>query len=139
MDELTSRGEILDLKTARDISARRFSGDFYRYHYDVKLGLYQRWTRRLFDLSEVPDHLLLVENQAPFDRTLAPRVDGVPISIPQPVLDRGADKGLRWLEKIRECMESGEWPGIDVEPDWTLQTPTWEMDEEQEQEMIFDD
>jgi hypothetical protein len=123
------------LKTSRDISERRFSSDFNRYHYDVKLGLYQRWTRRLFDLPEVPVYLLLVENQPPHDVTMAPRVNGEPIPIPQAVLDRGADKGLRWLEKIRECVESGVWPGIDVEPDWTLQTPTWEMGTDEDDDL----
>jgi exodeoxyribonuclease VIII len=134
VDYLSSRGEILDLKTSRDISERRFSSDFYRYHYDVKLGLYQRWTRRLFDLPEVPVYLLLVENQPPHDVTMVPRVNGTPIGIPQPVLERGADKGLRWLEQIAGCIKEDCWPGIDVEPDWTLQTPTWEMDDEELQE-----
>ena len=104
----------------------------------MKLGLYQRWASRLIDSPGLPVYLLLIENQPPHDVTMAPRVNGEPIPIPQPVLDRGADKGLRWLEKIRECVERDEWPGIDHEPDWVLQTPSWEMDDD-EPEIQFND
>jgi hypothetical protein len=130
LDYLATNHAIIDLKSSRDISERRFSADFYRYHYDVKLGLYQRWASRLIDSPGLPVYLLLVENQPPHDVTMFPRVNGEPIPIPQPVLDRGADKGLRWLEKIQECLERDEWPGVDVNPDATLMTPSWEMDDD---------
>jgi exodeoxyribonuclease VIII len=130
LDYLANSHAILDLKSSRDISERRFSADFYRYHYDVKLGLYQRWASRLIESPELPVYLVLIENQVPHDVTMFPRVNGEPIPIPQPVLDRGADKGLRWLEKIKECLERDEWPGVDVNPDATLLTPSWEMDDD---------
>ncbi len=69
---------------------------------------------------------------------MVPRIDGVAVPIPQAVLDRGADKGRRWLDQIRQCVESGKWPGIDGDPNWTLQTPTREMDDD-EPEILVDD
>lgn len=132
LDFLSNYPGIVDLKSARNITERAFSRAFYDYAYDVKLGLYQRWAKRLLDRKELPVYVLLVGNSAPFDVTMITRVGGVPIPLPQAVLDRGADKGLRWLEQIAKCLERGDWPGIDGVPDWTLQTPVWEMIEESE-------
>ncbi len=123
---------ILDVKTARDIDERRFSAAFYRYHYDVKLGLYQRWLQRLLNVAHIPVYLLVVENQGPWDCAMVPRSGGDVVSISDAVLERGAAKGLAWIERIKACIESDEWPGIDAAPDWTLQTPVWEMDDEDE-------
>jgi hypothetical protein len=139
MDYLSNLPAILDLKTARSIAERPFSRAFYDYGYDLKLGLYQRWAKRLLGISELPVYTLLVENGPPFDVTMIPRVKGEPIPLPQPVLDRGVEKGLAILKKIGECIKSGVWPGIDGEPDWTLQTPVWEMDEESPDEVRFDE
>jgi hypothetical protein len=124
---------ILDVKTAREIDERNFSRAFYRYHYDVKLGLYQRWLQRLMDVPNIPVYLLIVENQGPWDCAVVPRSAGEPAPIPDAVLMRGADKGLRWIERIKACLESDEWPGQGDVDDWVLQTPVWEMDEELEE------
>lgn len=131
---------ILDLKTAREIDERNFSRAFYRYHYDVKLGLYQRWLQRLMNVPNIQVYLLVVENQGPWDCAMVPRCAGEPIPIPDAVLMRGADKGLAWIERIKRCLVSGEWPGQGDVSDWTLQTPAWEMmDDEPEQEILCDE
>lgn len=132
IDWLCNMPAILDVKTTRNLDPWKFSKDFYKLHYDVKLGLYQRWARRLLDLRELPVYCLLVGNVPPHDVTIVPRTNGDPVGIPQPVLDRGADKGLRWLERIKQCVESGKWPGVDDDPDWDLQTPWFEMDDDDE-------
>jgi hypothetical protein len=122
---------ILDVKTARDISERKFSRDFYAFHYDVKLGLYQRWLQRVLDVRDIPVYLLLVENQPPYDCQMVPRNDGAAVPLPDAVLMRGASKGLRWIEQIRTCLDRDEWPGAAEVGDWTLQTPVWEMDDDE--------
>ena len=129
---------ILDVKTAREIDERNFSRAFYRYFYDVKLGLYQRWLSRRLDVPLIPVYLLLVENQGPWDCAVVPRCGGVPVPIHDAVLMRGAAKGLAWIERIKRCLESDEWPGQGAVDDWTLQTPWFEMDDD-DLEVIVDD
>jgi len=123
---------IFDVKTARDIDERWFSRAFYSYHYDVKLGLYQRWLSRLMNTKEIPVYLLLVENQGPWDCAVVPRVGGEPAPIPQAVLDRGASKGLKWIEQLRGCIDRDEFPGVGSVAEWNLFTPAWEMDDDDE-------
>ena len=123
---------ILDVKTAREIDERNFSRAFYRYFYDTKLGLYQRWLQRLLDVPSIPVYLLLVENQGPWDCAVVPRCSGEPIPLPDAVLSRGADKGLAWIERVKRCLESGEWPGQGDVSDWAIMTPSWEMLDEDE-------
>jgi len=124
---------ILDVKTAREIDERNFSRAFYHYHYDVKLGLYQRWLQRLMDVPNIPVYLLLVENQGPWDCAVVPRCGGEPVPIHDAVLMRGADKGLRWIERVKACLKWDVWPGVGDVDDWSLQTPSWEMEDELEE------
>ena len=139
IDWLCGMPAILDVKTTRNVDPWKFSRDFYTFHYDVKLGLYRRWAMRLLDLKELPVFCLLIGNAKPHDVTIVCRTGGEPVGIPQPVLERGADKGMRWLDRIRECVNSSYWPGIDVDPDWNLNTPNWEMDEDDDLEVLVDD
>lgn len=118
---------ILDVKTARDIDERNFSKAFYRYHYDVKLGLYQRWLQRLMNVPRIPVYLLLVENQGPWDCAMVPRSGGDPVPIDDAVLERGAAKGLAWIERIKRCIEADNWPGQGIVAEWALFVPPWEM------------
>jgi len=124
---------ILDVKTSRDISPRAFSRDFYKYHYDIKLGLYQRWLQRRLEVESIPVYMLLVENQGPWDCCVAPMLDGEPTAIPEAVLMRGAAKGLKYIEQLRECIERDEFPGLASQPDWVLETPSWEMTDEDDE------
>ena len=126
---------ILDVKTAREIDERNFSRAFYRYHYDVKLGLYQRWLQQEMGVPSIPVYLLLVENHAPWDSALVPRCDGEAIPLPEAVLMRGAAKGLAWIERLKECLIRGSWPGHGSVGDWTLQTPVWEMGDDDDDEI----
>jgi len=123
---------ILDVKTAREIDKRNFSRAFYRYHYDIKLGLYQRWLQRLMNADNIPVYLLLVENQGPWDCAMFPRSGGEAVPIPDAVLERGAKKGLGWIEQIKAGIESDQWHGIGDSPDAELETPSWEMDEDED-------
>ena len=122
---------ILDVKTARDIDEWSFSRAFYRYHYDVKLGLYQRWLQQEMQVPSIPVYLLLVENHPPHDCAVVPRCEGDPVPIPEAVLMRGAAKGVEWIKQIKRSIVSGEWPGVGDSANWSLNTPAWEMDDEE--------
>lgn len=123
LDWICSTQGFCDLKTCRDISAHAFGAAFYRYGYDISLGLYQRWLVRLRNQPE-PCFLLCVEKEAPYDVAVVP--------VPQAVLDQGAEKGLRVIERYKECLESGDWPGIANGEEYYLHVPQWAMAEDDE-------
>jgi hypothetical protein len=113
------QGLIVDLKTARGISCRTFSRQFYALHYDVKLGLYQRWYEAATGVH-LPVAVVTIRNKPPFDcTTYSP--------VPDPVLDRGVEKAMVVFRELRACLESGVWPGVEQ---GILETPVWEMDDE---------
>ena len=119
---------ILDVKSAKDIGEWPFSTAFHRtYRYDVQLGLYRRALRKVTGQQDIPVYMLLIENHAPWDFTIAPKVNGEAVPIPEVVLDRGEREGLVWIGQIIQAIKSDVWPGIADQPDWTLQTPYGDM------------
>ena len=120
----SSTHRLVDLKTTNDITADKFSRTFYAFHYDTKMGLYQRWLNKLTN-DRWPVSLIVLESRPPYDIAVMPIDDAV--------LDRGARRGLEVIRRLPECIEKDCWPGIDAEG-YNLATPTWEMDDEEELE-----
>jgi len=116
----TNLRRLVDLKTARAIDEPSFSNQFYDLHYDVKLGLYQRWLQKLTGESWGVT-VIALEKTPPYDIIVYPIADAV--------LDYGADKGLEVIWKVRKCIDTGEWPGKDEGRDGELQTKPWHMPE----------
>lgn len=120
----TAQHQLVDLKTTRNIAARPFGRDFVKFHYDVKLGLYQRWLQKLTG-EPWPVWCICIENQPPYDITVVPVHDSI--------LEHGANKGLKVLRAVELCCLSGEWTGIAGGREYYLDYPTYEMDEEMEE------
>lgn len=108
---------ILDLKTSNNVSEVGRGKAFYKFHYDVKLGLYQRWVYQVTG-RRLPVVICWAENKPPYDVVID---EGW---IPQPVLDAGVMKAIGVFAKLTPCLESCIWPGHGG-PLWT---PNWEMD-----------
>lgn len=123
----TSTHCLSDLKTTKDVGRRAcrkaFGRDFFKFHYDIKLGLYRRWLDNLTG-EHWPVQVIAVEKTPPYDVSVMP--------IPEVVIDRGAEKGLALIERIAESISTGQWPGIDDGEDGYLDVPPSEMDEELE-------
>jgi len=125
LDWVCSQPGFADLKTARNIQSFAFGKAFFEYGYDVSLGLYQRWLARIRGQDE-PCWVLCVEKEPPYDAAV--------VLVPQEVLDRGRDKGLRIIERVNECEKTGVWPGVD-EGDWyPLHVPYYEMGDDEMEE-----
>lgn len=124
LDWVMSGAGFCDLKTSRDIEKHAFGAAFYRYGYDVSLGLYQRWLSRLRGQDE-SCYVLCVENTPPYDVAV--------VVVPQAVLDQGVDKGLAVIQSYKECFASGVWPGIANGREYPLHVPAWQMIEETEE------
>jgi hypothetical protein len=123
LDWVCSGSGFCDLKTCRDITAYAFGAAFFRYGYDVSLGLYQRWLSEMRCQQE-PCSLLCVENELPYDVAVVP--------VPQAVLDEGVAKGLRVIQRYKKCLENDTWPGIAQDSEYWLHTPQWAMAEADE-------
>jgi hypothetical protein len=123
---------IIDLKSAARLSERTFRNDYAKYHYHVKLGLYQRWLSKRMNVDPIPVYLILAETKAPFDVMMAPWIDGQLIPLRQSELDYGAEKGLQWIAEIRAAIVAGEWPGRAAKGNLDVSLPTWAMSGEEE-------
>lgn len=116
----TAAETLVDVKTARTISARPFGQQFFSLAYDIKLGLYQRWYRSITG-RHWPVCVLAIENSPPHDSAVVP--------VPQAVLDDGAAKGLEILSRVKECIASDRWPGIANDELYPLEVPNYVMEE----------
>jgi hypothetical protein len=117
---------IIDLKTCKDIDKRAYSRDFYKYHYDIKLGLYQRWLRAAMKKRGIsapcPVEIIWLEKTEPHDIVIMP--------VPDPVLERGVNKIMPVFAQLRHCLDAKSWPGTVGDDLGVLETPNWEMDDE---------
>lgn len=95
-----------DLKSSRDIRPHKFNRSILEYGYDVQGAFYTDAVKALTGETR-PYAIIAVEKSPPFDVVVYDLDDAI--------LSLGRQKYTRWLERYLECMESGEWPGI--EPD----------------------
>lgn len=134
MDRVSTDGVIVDLKTTKDLEARAFGRDFYRFHYDIKLGLYRRWLSKVLGY-QFRVVVVCLENcgtpskpEGPYDIAVVPIADAV--------LDRGAERGVSILRRVAACIESEYWPGVAEGEEYWLDVPTWEMDDLEGAEVV---
>lgn len=116
----TSDHSLVDLKTANEVTERQFGVAFFRYGYDLKLGLYRRWLQEVTG-EAWPVDVIVLENKAPYDSAV--------LRIPDAVLDAGVDKAMRIIEAVRVAIETDTWPGVDG---IDLYVPSYMMEEESE-------
>lgn len=119
MDYLRNDPMILDLKTARDARPFQFGNQSYKLGYHIKLAMYMGGYFALTgELAKVK--ILAVENKPPYDCAI--------YNVPSDVLQQGQEDYIRLMRRIRECEESGIWPGA-VEDEADLSLPTYAFTE----------
>jgi exodeoxyribonuclease VIII len=110
---------IPDLKTTKCLEPRKFGYDFFGYHYDIKLGLYRDWLSSLTS-CQFGVTVIALEKEPPYEVAVIP--------VPDAVLDYGAEKGRKIIRRVRECIESGVWPGT-YDGEGYLYVPSREMED----------
>jgi len=120
----TAEHVLVDLKTTAAIEPELFGKTFFRFAYDLKLGMYRRWLEKVTD-DRWPVEVIVLESSPPYDIASIP--------IPDAVLDEGVDKALAIIAQVREAIESDEWPGIARDRPMPLVVPFWAMAEETEE------
>lgn len=113
---------IVDLKSTKSVAPKSFGYDFFRYHYDIKLGLYRSWFDQIVRPAQAtPVTVIALEKEPPYEITVNP--------IPDAVLDYGAEKGRKIIKRVRQCIETGVWPGLDNDEEFYLYVPHAEMED----------
>lgn len=114
MDYLCPQPIILDLKTARDARPFQFGNQAYKLGYHIKLAMYQNGYLALTG-ELAPVKIIAVESKPPYDCAI--------YKVSNDVLLQGHEDYQRLMTRIRECEESGVWPGaVEDEADLTLPT-----------------
>jgi hypothetical protein len=101
--DLYRPGLIPDLKTTGQISPRQFGRTAMDFGYLISQGLYRRWVG--LETGKKPKvSIISVESKGPYDVIVYP--------IDENLLDMGEAKGVALLKLYKQCMESGDWPGL---------------------------
>ena len=118
----TSQHVLTDLKTAAEIEPELFGRSFFRYGYDIKLGLYRRWLSRATN-DHWPVEVIVLESKPPYDVAVIP--------IPDAVLDAGVDKAMGIIARVKTAIATDHWPGISGGKPMPLVVPFYEMQDEE--------
>lgn len=121
LDLLRRARFVADLKTALDISPEKFGRQAHKLGYHVQGADYQDAAKALTGLT-LPYYIIAVEKVEPFDVAV--------YELPDAILDVGRAKYCNNLRKVKECRETGIWPGVgdDIQ---TLEFPPWAFDDEE--------
>ncbi len=119
MDYLREEPMILDLKTTKDARPFQFGNQAYKLGYHIKLSMYQDGYFAL-NGELAPVKIIAVENKPPYDCAI--------YSVSSDILQQGAEDYRRLMLRIKECEESGMWPGA-VEGEAALSLPTYAFSE----------
>ena len=119
---------LMDMKTTTAIEPHRFSPHVARMGYHGQCAVYIDGLRA--NGIDVHDEAIIVAVQS------EPPFDCVVYRLEDHVVDEGRRLYKSLLQRLAECMESNEWPGIaqDVVP---LDIPEWAYDDDEE-ELLFD-
>lgn len=107
LDVCTHDGQLVDVKTARDVSPRAFGRAAGALGYHCQLAWYRRGYRARFGCSPSECLLVAVQKSPPYDVAVYRVTDSQLM-----VADIEIDKLLATLTK---CEASGEWPGCSPE------------------------
>lgn len=123
------RSVINDLKTARDVSPRRFGISAADYAYELSAAFYlDGWLAATGEML-AGFELICVEKSAPWDVVVAP--------IPADVLLVGRQQYEKLLTAVAECAKHDYWPGIAGGHKVPLRYPAWALPENRDTELVI--
>lgn len=122
--DLLACGALLDLKTTRDPSPRKFAADAARLGYALQLALYRDGCAAA--LGElVPIKIIAAQNVPPYDVCV--------FDLPPETLAIGSEQTERALDLLLECTRTNTWPGIAPNEELPLTLPAWAAPEAEEE------
>ncbi len=110
-------GVIYDLKTAREITPRRFANSAAEYGYDISAAFYiDGWAAATGEVTSTME-LIVVEKSPPWDVVVVP--------LGEEVIEAGRAKYRRLLDEVARCRRTGTWPGVARGAKIPLRLPEW--------------
>ena len=125
--DLRGPGILADLKSCRASFPRKFLWDAEKMHYDAQLPWYDvaGGVKPIGpDTAWSEQYLIAVESAAPYN-VMVYRLD--PLRI-----DQGWMKCEKWVHQLKQCLETGHWPGyLEGVQTWDGELSFGEPDEEE--------
>ena len=126
---------LVDLKSARDPSPARFSTDAARLGYALQLAFYADAVAAS-GLGAPPVKIIAAQSVEPYDVVV--------YDVDEETLRIGREQYEGALDKLIECTNSGDWPGIAPSEEIKLRLPAWASPEQDDPltfngESLFDD
>ena len=106
---------LVDLKTTRDSSPRKFGADSYKLGYHIQFALYcDGW---YYLTGQFPRFVaLVVESKAPYEPAV--------FNVPEDVLAQGHEEYMRLQATLKECEDTNTWPPF-AQEEQELALPSW--------------
>jgi hypothetical protein len=134
IDWILPDGGLVELKTAKRVTPRAFASSCASLLYHAQLAFYSHGLT-LAQGFRPPSHTIVaMEKAAPYDVVV--------YRVGSEVLEAGARKVAKWLDKLKACRNERHWPGISGEgmidlvfADWALteELPDVEMEDENDE------
>lgn len=106
---------LVDLKTSRDVDARKFAYAAAQYRYVHQVQFYREGLAAN-GLEGVPAKIVAVENHAPYDVAV--------FSLDEDQLWEAQNQIRVLMQTVADCVQTGEWPGQHPE-ERPLELPAW--------------
>jgi hypothetical protein len=113
---------LVDLKTTRDASPRKFGADAYRLGYHLQFAIY---TDGWFHLTrETPRFVVIAaENNAPFEPAV--------FDVTEDILAQGHEEYMGLLATLKECEQTNAWPPR-CQEEQPLTLPAWALNDDED-------
>jgi hypothetical protein len=130
-DLLTESGRALDLKKTQDVRGSEFMRSVHNYRYHVQAAFYSDvWLWATGEPLQSFDFLAVEENMPHPSRVF---------TLDDEAIEIGRALYRKDLNLYAKCLDAGEWPGIDCEPE-LLSLPSWAVSSfEDSQEVNFEE
>lgn len=108
---------LSDLKTTRDASESEFAKSIWNYGYATQLQFYAHGIEQIHGKRPEVLCFICVENQSPFETTIW--------EMDEAMKSRGDLEVRRGIDLIKECIDSGQWPGLQPNGAQMISFPSW--------------
>lgn len=122
LTQIDGQTVLVDLKTTRDSSPRKFGADAYKLGYHIQFSLY---TDGWYHLTrETPRFVVLAaESKAPYEPAV--------YDVPEDILMQGHEEYMGLLDLLKTCEDAKTWPPRSQE-EMPLTLPAWALSDDED-------
>lgn len=121
-DWISDEHAVVDIKGTANASLWTFSAECHKRQYHTQGAFYGDGYERLFPMFTATSVIIAVEYTEPHDVVV--------YRLPQEVIDVGRDAYRGYLRLLKDCRDSGYWPGRAGGSEMLLKLPAYAMPDE---------